>query len=77
MARSRAFDETNMTRIQVYHEPEEGEDPEYTAVCQRQCDQLNSGTFYQRQVDALREMGWHGTAEKCKQDLLAQGVEVT
>lgn len=66
-----------MTKIIVYHEPEEGEDPQYTEVCQRMCDQLNAGTFYQRQVDAYREMGWHKTAENVKKDLLAQGVEVT
>lgn len=66
-----------MTKIIVYHEPEENEDPQYTEACQRQCDQLNAGTFYQRQVDALREIGWHDMAERVKRDLLAQDVVVT
>lgn len=34
------------------------------------------GTHYQRQIDALRDLGWFASADRQVQDLLAQGVHV-
>lgn len=43
---------------------------------EQMCAQLNEGTFYQRQVDALRRMGWDKTADDLVKDLALQGVVV-
>jgi len=39
-------------------------------------EHVADGTHYQRQVDALREMGWVAESEKVKRDLAMQGVVV-
>ena len=39
-------------------------------------DNLRNSTFYQREVDAMRAMGGHNSAEKLKHSLNKQGIDV-
>ena len=39
-------------------------------------DKVVDGGFYQREVDAMRSMGWNASAEKLKRQLAEQGIAI-